>query len=108
MPRWRGFVDEIGVGGLGKLITNGQSFNVRNSFSGGATDGAQPIGGLAVVGGTLFGMTASGGANNGGTIFALAVPEPGSFALAAMAMLGFALWNRRRKPNVSRARALGD
>jgi uncharacterized repeat protein (TIGR03803 family) len=43
------------------------------SFNGGS-DGANPTGGLINVGGTLYGTTGKGGANNAGTVFALAPP----------------------------------
>lgn len=43
-------------------------------FTGGPTDGAQPSGDLALVGGLLYGTTETGGANTAGTIFAV---DPG-------------------------------
>ena len=43
------------------------------SFAGGS-DGANPTGGLINVGGTLYGATHNGGANDAGTVFALAPP----------------------------------
>jgi uncharacterized repeat protein (TIGR03803 family) len=43
------------------------------SFAGGS-DGAHPASGLTNVGGTLYGATHKGGANDAGTVFALAPP----------------------------------
>jgi uncharacterized repeat protein (TIGR03803 family)/probable HAF family extracellular repeat protein len=51
--------------------------------------GANPLGDLTLSGSTLYGMTTLGGANNEGVVFSLAVPEPSTFALAA---LGGSLW----------------
>jgi uncharacterized repeat protein (TIGR03803 family) len=42
--------------------------SVLYSFAGGS-DGANPPGGLTNIGGTLYGMTAQGGASNKGTVF---------------------------------------
>ena len=41
------------------------------SFKGGNSDGNGPIAGLINVGGVLYGTTNEGGANGGGTVFAL-------------------------------------
>jgi uncharacterized repeat protein (TIGR03803 family) len=51
--------------------------------------GAYPGGSLTLGGSTLYGMTEYGGANGKGNVFSLAVPEPSTFALAA---LGGSLW----------------
>ena len=48
-----------------------QTFTVLHTFSGGG-DGAQPYAGLAMdASGNLYGTTAQGGANAGGTVFKL-------------------------------------
>ena len=65
----------------------------------GGTDGFLPEGDLLFSGGTLFGMTMGGGANDAGTVFALVIPEPGTPALvgtAAVALIAYR-WRRRRK-----------
>jgi uncharacterized repeat protein (TIGR03803 family) len=54
-----------------------------------STHGANPVGDLTLSGSTLYGMASFGGANNKGVVFSLAVPEPSTFALAA---LGGGLW----------------
>src|SRR5438445_7923232 len=46
-----------------------QTYTVLTNFSG--TNGAQPLGGMAISGGTLFGTTYSGGASNRGIVFKL-------------------------------------
>jgi uncharacterized repeat protein (TIGR03803 family) len=45
---------------------------VLYSFAGGPTDGANPVGNLVMDGaGNLYGTTAYGGANGGGTVFTI-------------------------------------
>jgi uncharacterized repeat protein (TIGR03803 family) len=61
-------------GAVFELVKSGNSYtqNVLYSFTGGASDGASPNGGLIADGnGDLFGTTTSGGAGNQGTVFEL-------------------------------------
>ncbi len=52
-----------------KIGTDGSSFTLLHSFSGGTGDGQSPMGSLLASGGTLYGMTGQGGASYKGTIF---------------------------------------
>jgi uncharacterized repeat protein (TIGR03803 family) len=52
-------------------ITTSGKETVLHSFAGGSEDGAAPFAGLINVNGTLYGTTASGGANDDGTVFAI-------------------------------------
>jgi uncharacterized repeat protein (TIGR03803 family) len=56
-----------GCGIVFKVTTSGAE-SVVYSFAGG-NDGAYPVAGLTKVGGTLYGTTVEGGANNLGTVF---------------------------------------
>ncbi|HEY0549106.1 MAG TPA: choice-of-anchor tandem repeat GloVer-containing protein [Verrucomicrobiae bacterium] len=61
-----------GVAGQGVVFainTNGAGFTILHHFLGGADDGAQPSGGLALSGSMLFGATYSGGSADKGTVF---------------------------------------
>jgi uncharacterized repeat protein (TIGR03803 family) len=46
-------------------------YHALYSFKGGSEDGEYPEAGLIDVSGTLYGTTPAGGANDGGTVFAL-------------------------------------
>ena len=71
---------------------DGSGYQDLYDFTGG-TEGAFPYGDLTLSGGTLFGMTYSGGANDyNGTIFALALPVPEPGPLALLAVGAFGLW----------------
>jgi uncharacterized repeat protein (TIGR03803 family) len=60
---------ELGVGGI--RSAQAQTFNVLNTFTGGA-DGANPVGGLIQNGkGNLYGTTCCGGTHGTGTVFML-------------------------------------
>jgi uncharacterized repeat protein (TIGR03803 family) len=57
-------------GTIFKLNTNGSGFQVLHSFSAGVNDGKTPYGRLIQASnGALYGITFSGGTNNGGTVF---------------------------------------
>jgi uncharacterized repeat protein (TIGR03803 family) len=69
-----------GSGVIYSVTTNGTSYTVLHVFSalkvnksgvGTNLDGASPAGGLVVSGTTLYGVTARGGTNGGGTIFSI-------------------------------------
>ena len=55
-------------GSVFKINTDGTGFEVLHGFTGGEDDGSFP-GGLALVGSTLYGVTTSGGAGGGGSLF---------------------------------------
>lgn len=65
--------------GLGVNFASGQ-IGLLHSFSGGATDGGQPLGTLTLSGGMLYGMANSGGSKGFGTIFQVAT-DGSSFTL---------------------------
>jgi len=75
------------------LATDGSAFTTLRSYGGNATNGARPSGDLLLSGGTLYGVTSSGGAVGNGTVFSQTVPEPTSISLL---LLGAALCLRRR------------
>lgn len=57
-----------GKGAVFRITTSGAA-TLLHGFSGAPDDGANPYGRLVNAGGTLFGTTSSGGANDDGTIF---------------------------------------
>lgn len=66
-----------GYGAVFRLNTDGTGFTNLHSFSVG-TDGINPIGGLIVSNGTLYGTASSGGAGSGaGTVFKLNIDGTG-------------------------------
>jgi uncharacterized repeat protein (TIGR03803 family) len=86
-------------GTLWKIHPNGTGFQVLHSFLGGASDGSFPVGGLTLIGSTLYGQTLGEGLGGQGTIYSLAIPEPASIVLAGIGMLGVAVygWHKRRR-----------
>ena len=63
-----------GTGGGGivyRIDTNGNNFAIVHHFSYAAADGGQPMAGLLLSGGTLYGTTYSGGSSGWGTVFSL-------------------------------------
>jgi uncharacterized repeat protein (TIGR03803 family) len=62
---------EVGLGTLFSIRTSGSDFNVLHTFRG--QEGGRSLGGLAQLGGRLYGTTNRGGPINGGTIFSLNV-----------------------------------
>ena len=69
--------DTSGIGGLFKINTDGSGFTNFFSFSfingklADGDNGANPSGGLILVGDTLFGTTRNGGTNSTGSIFSI-------------------------------------
>ncbi|HEY2883561.1 MAG TPA: choice-of-anchor tandem repeat GloVer-containing protein, partial [Pirellulales bacterium] len=91
------------------LNTDGTGYQVVQNFLGGFIDGAQPRADLTLVNNTLFGTTVAGGSSGGGTVFALAVPEPAAWipaALAAFALVGMACG--RSSPELTRHSRTGN
>jgi uncharacterized repeat protein (TIGR03803 family) len=68
------------------LNLDGSDFRVLHAFLE-APEGDTPAGPLVPFGNGLFGATISGGADDAGTIFAIAVPEPSSLFIAITAFL---------------------
>jgi uncharacterized repeat protein (TIGR03803 family) len=68
-------VVERGYGTIFAVTPSGKE-TVLHSFGGGSSDGANPHAGLLNVNGTLYGTTRSGGAYNGGTLFAVTPSGP--------------------------------
>jgi uncharacterized repeat protein (TIGR03803 family) len=86
-----------GSGGQGTVFqinTDGTGFSLLHEFGGG-TDGKWPYGYWTLSGSTLYGMTSEGGRSNLGTVFSIAVPEPGISALLLAGLAG--LWLLRRR-----------
>jgi uncharacterized repeat protein (TIGR03803 family) len=74
-----GMTDEGGASNMGTVFqinTNGTGFQLLHSFAGGTNDGSSPCDSLILSGSTLHGMTAGGGSNSVGVIFALDLPLP--------------------------------
>ena len=70
------------------LDTSGNNYTLLHSFAGGPDDGAAPSAGLILSGSTLYGTTFYGGTAGDGTVFAIQIPEPSTFVLAAVCTLG--------------------
>ena len=67
-----GLTSDGGTGGEGTLFSynlSNNSYAILHHFAGGASDGAKPMGSLAVSGSKLYGMTEDGGTANQGTLF---------------------------------------
>jgi uncharacterized repeat protein (TIGR03803 family) len=65
--------------------TDGSGFTLLHSFAGSPGDGQNPYGDLVLNGGTLYGMTPSGGSNNYGTAFSLGIDGSGYTVLHSFA-----------------------
>jgi uncharacterized repeat protein (TIGR03803 family) len=61
----------VGCGVIFKISTDGSGFGLLHEFLGPPDDGAQPRGGLAFAGFTLYGMTSTGGFDDLGLIFSI-------------------------------------
>ena len=70
----------VAFAAIAALSARADQFATVVSFSG--TDGANPLGALFDVGGTLYGTTENGGSANDGTVFSL---NPTTGALATVA-----------------------
>lgn len=57
------------LGTVFRMESNGNGFTLLHTFGDGAGNGREPFGSLVLDGGTLFGMTKTGGVYGGGTIF---------------------------------------
>lgn len=61
-----------GVSNAGTVFSvsiGGDAYAVLHSFTGGAENGAMPVGSLTLLDGALYGLTPFGGSNNYGTVF---------------------------------------
>jgi uncharacterized repeat protein (TIGR03803 family) len=92
-----GGADALGV--IFGINTDGSDFEIEQSFAGGASDGAGPVGDLLVSGSMFYGMTSGGGSSNDGVIFSIPVPEPSSLSLLAGAAAATVLARRRLARN---------
>ncbi len=87
-------------GTIFQINTDGTGYKILHSFSGGASDGARPLGDLTQSGSTLYGMTVYGGTNSAGTIFQINTDGTGFQVLhsfyaepsASLTLLGSALY----------------
>lgn len=57
------------LGTVFRMDTDGSNFQLLRTFTGAPDDGANPLGSLTLDGSVLYGMTAYGGASNGGVAF---------------------------------------
>ena len=78
----------LSVGGLGagggvvfSFDTSTDTYTILHNFT--QTDGNDLTGNLTLIGNTLYGTAPEGGANGDGTIFSIALPEPGTLAIFA-------------------------
>ena len=60
-----------GSGVLFKMNADGSGFSPLHSFTGGASDGANPHGSLTLSGSKLYGMTVDGGSRGNGVLFSV-------------------------------------
>ena len=95
-----GTTDAGGAYGYGTLfsvpITGGTPTTLL-SFNTGNSSGPTYYGNLTLSGNTLYGTAYQGGAYGDGTVFAITIPEPASWALLAVsAAAGLLLLRRRR------------
>jgi uncharacterized repeat protein (TIGR03803 family) len=86
----------FGEGTVFSLNLDGSDLTAVASFDPDSGTGANPYGSLTLIGDTLYGTTASGGAFGGGTVFSVQVPEPSTVAQLGLAFVGLAATRRRR------------
>ncbi len=77
MTEYGGSNSDLGKGTIFKVNIDGSGYTVLHAFAGGIGDGADPHGGLTVVGDTLYGMTKAGGTGDYGTLFKIGVDGSG-------------------------------
>ena len=70
---------------------DGTGFQILHSFTGSASDGAEPQGSLTLVGSQLFGLTNAGGVNGEGTIFCINTDGTGFQVLHSFDVFGSGL-----------------
>ena len=79
------------TGALFSMNTDGSSFGLLHSFTGGASDGSTPYGSLTLSGAKLYGMTVGGGSSDTGALFSMnpmapatacSIPSPAAPAMA--------------------------
>ena len=79
LPLSRCALAALAISSLGANLALAQVTLLHN-FTGGVSDGSQPLGTLALSGGALYGMANSGGTNGFGTIFKVGL-DGGGFTL---------------------------
>jgi uncharacterized repeat protein (TIGR03803 family) len=95
MFRFFGLALVLAAGLVAVGVAHAQTLTTLASFNGG--NGELPFAGLTLIGNTLYGTTAEGGAYGDGTVFALTIPEPSTIVLLASAACLFVFaWQRRR------------
>ncbi len=86
----------FGGGTIYQIGTDGNGFKVLYSFGTSVDSPEEPYGGMAAIGTTLYGTTFFGGPDNNGTVFSFVVPEPSTFALAALGFIALVARRARR------------
>ncbi len=77
MTEYGGGTSNLGNGVIFKVNTDTTGYTVLHSFSGGTNDGADPHGGVTVVGNMIYGTTKAGGTSNYGTLFEIGTDGTG-------------------------------
>src|SRR5262249_33647751 len=74
-------------GTLFSLNTDGTEFTILHNFTSSSGDGGSPYGGVVSDGAFLYGTTIFGGSAGDGIVFAVAIPEPPTWQIAALALV---------------------
>lgn len=90
---------QYGWGTAWSFDTNTSAFTTLNAFDF-SPDGSQPSGGVVLDGSDIYGTAYGGGTTNHGTVWVISVPEPSSVVLAAFAIVGTLLTERRYKIHI--------